>query len=124
MGAFEDAGVLLELMQFYCLDSKRSRLSFDSLETVAQLYEKIRVPRALSVYRASHSLGGMQRSRAARPSMLRTAMQEWSLWLRVQRYGTLPELLAANGFDFKEAVHKELAKREAAKFIDTMRSKL
>lgn len=117
MGAFEDAGVISLLIQRMCVD-KNGKFTLDNFENAMRLYEQLRIPRATKILNASKSLGTMQQNRAE--STLYNLTKEWSIWLQVKYYGTLPIMFEGASFDYKEETLKLLKNRP----VETQTAKL
>lgn len=101
MMALEDAGILALLLKKHCVTTEGT-FRMDEISNVFALYEKIRIPRTTTILSASKSLGAMQQKRADSPFY--NWRYEWSIWLKVKRYGTLPVMFEGSGYDYNTAV--------------------
>lgn len=96
MMALEDVAVLVRLLKAFVSPTRDMMAAWPM---VLALYEKLRIPRTTTIYRSSHALGKMQLHRAENRSWLETASEEWGIWWNVKRFGTLPLLRMASGFN-------------------------
>lgn len=90
-----------------CKPTKESLFNFTKLDQVAQLYENLRIPRTSQMLAASQALGDMQLSRG-QSSWIVSKMKELSIWINVQRYGTLPIMFQGAGYNYSQEVMKAL----------------
>jgi hypothetical protein len=108
--AIEDVGILSLLLKKLCMPSKSLDFNSKNLDKVAGLYERLRIPRTSAMLAASQSLGDMQLARG-QADWLSSKAKEFSIWLNVKRYGTLPIMFSGAGYRYDEEVLKLLEPR-------------
>ena len=105
--AIEDVGILSLLLKKLCMPTIKSKFMVENLSQVASLYEQLRIPRTSAMLSASQSLGDMQLARG-QSNWFSSKFKEFSIWLNVMRFGTLPIMFSGAGYRYDEEVNKLL----------------
>jgi len=111
MMAMEDVGVLVRCLRHHCCAGGGGRFdpSDANLAAAAEVYQAMRIPRATKILGSSHTLGKTQQMRA--DSWWYNLKREWSIWLQVLRYGTLPIMKPGAAYDFDAATAYQLSNK-------------
>mmetsp|Transcript_63259 Transcript_63259/g.74804 ORF Transcript_63259/g.74804 Transcript_63259/m.74804 type:complete len:450 (+) Transcript_63259:35-1384(+) len=98
---FEDAGVLALLMKDMCLDVD-GNFSLEKIDSVLEIYNRMRVPRAFAILQNSKNMGRTQQRRAEHKRY--NEMKEQSIQRDVFFHSTIPVLYEGPTYDYKEEV--------------------
>ena len=106
MQAMEDVGVLALCLKRFCCEHGTFDPTDAALAAAAEVYQKIRVPRATRVLASSHVLGASQQRRAE--SWSYNLRREWSIRLQCLLHGTLPIMKPGVAYDYAADVRRHL----------------
>jgi hypothetical protein len=107
MMAIEDVGILAKILQRLCKPTPVTPFKWQNLGRVAELYEKIRIPRTTKMLNASQALGDMQLARST-AKMAEIAEKELEIKRQVREHGTLPTMFFGARYKYQEEVDRLL----------------
>jgi len=110
MMAIEDAGTIAFLLKKLCVDSNSGNFSMTNFRKAMTAYERLRIPRTGNVLGKSKVLGKTQQDRAN--GSWYNYFREWSIWIQVKLYGTLPIMKPGAMYSYRDDVTKCLAAGE------------